>query len=163
MSEQIFLIKNQAQYIQKLQESLGIFVAEYYPEPRPDMLIENSTVEDLYTKSINYMTSTTTFHLSMSTIEFIASLTGLIDANHLVVDVGACSGFTGLSVALAGKGDVTLYDFDGVGAEFIRYFIEQEGLTDCRFLPYSPENDKKKYDWAVALDVLEHSGNHLAW
>lgn len=164
MSQQIFLIKNQSQYLQKLQASLDMFLSEHYPEPQPSILIEDSSVEDLYTKSINYIASTTAFHMSLSVIEFIASLTGLIDTNDLVVDVGTCSGFTGLSIALAGKRDVTLYDFDGIGGEFIKYFIEQEGLTDCRFLPYSPENDKrKKYDWAIALDVLEHSGNQLAF
>jgi hypothetical protein len=160
VSKQIFHLENQTKYLTKLRTALNEFITQHESESLP----ENIPIMDLYTKSAEYLTWTTIYHLDLSTIEFIASLASLIAEDDSVIDVGACTGFAGFSVALAGRNNVTFYDFEGIGAEFIRYFIDQEELTErCKFLPYSLKNDKQKYTWSIALDVLEHSGNQLAF
>lgn len=161
MSKLDFLIKNQNDHIRKLQASLN----EYLSKVQDTIPVSDTqSLMEVYTQSIDYVTSTTRYHLEGPIIRFIASLSVLISPKDAIVDVGTCSGFTGFLMALAGKLDVTFYDYEGIGSDFIEYFIEQEDLAEqCRFLPYSSDNDKRKYDWVIALDVLEHTGNQLAF
>lgn len=124
-------------------------------EPVP---ISLSDKHQTYTASPEYLLYTTSFHHDHWIKELIDSLRPPAGTNF--IDVGCCSGFTGLTLALRGYG-VTFHDFEGLGLQFVRWFSDKHSLN-TRIIPYG-QDLPESYDIAIALDVLEHTGNHLGF
>lgn len=115
-----------------------------------------------YTESVPYLLNTVCeFHQQTPVLAFTDRLVAEIPAGASVVDVGCAGGITGLTLARKGRA-VTFHDFEGLGLAFIRHYAATEGLT-VRVVPYGQEPSPFKHDWAVALDVIEHTGNALGF
>ncbi len=124
-------------------------------EPFNDYL---SDKERTYTASPDYLISVISFHGNRNVAAFEESVKP--SAGTKIIDVGCCSGITGLNLAVQGY-PVTFHDFEGLGLDFIRWFSERHALN-TEVIPYGQELERH-HDIAIALDVLEHTGNHLAF
>jgi len=111
-----------------------------------------------YTGSPEYLTYTTYFHHDVHVKEFTEGINPRPGSTF--IDVGCCSGFTGLLLAHRGY-KVTFHDFDGLGLKFVRWYSEKHNL-DTDVIPYGQELPVR-YDIAISLDVMEHTGNHLGY
>jgi hypothetical protein len=123
-------------------------------EPFTDYLLDKRRT---YTASPDYLIYVTSFHGNRNVAAFEQSICAPLGTRF--IDVGCCSGVTGLNLALRGY-HVTFHDYEGLGLEFIRWFSKEHRL-DTKVIPYGEET--VNYDVAIALDVLEHTGNHLAF
>lgn len=121
------------------------------------------SVDDLpgtYTNSPEYLKHLISFHADGTKQEALSWLREHIHRDESLIDVGCAAGFTGLAFALLGYSRVTLHDFEGLGLGFARWFVERYALP-VSVVPYGMSVDR--HDWAVALDVIEHTGNHLGF
>lgn len=112
-----------------------------------------------YTESGKYLIYTTYYHDSIGLPELMKRI--YEQPFQTVIDIGCCSGITGLIIAIDKKRAVTFHDFEGLGLRFIRWFIEKHGLNTCKVIPYG--DNIEYYDLVVGLDVIEHTGNHLGF
>lgn len=134
-------------------DQLKIFLSD--KESRPDFLSDKRLT---YTDSPEYLLYTTSFHHDASIRALIEPLSPPVGTT--IIDVGCCSGFTGLSLAMNGY-RVAFHDFEGLGLSFIRWFSDRQELN-TQVIPYGSEMTER-YDLAIALDVMEHTGNHLGF
>jgi len=118
--------------------------------------------QERYTRSPNYQWGLHEFHPNVQ--EFIDVLRET--KPDTVTDVGCASGLTGLQFALDGR-FVVFHDFEGVGLRFVRHFLQAHGLHGT-VIPYlvSPEEydvgrPPPRSELVTAIDVMEHTGNHL--
>lgn len=111
-----------------------------------------------YTASPDYLIYTVSFHGNRNVAAFEEAIKP--PAGSTIIDVGCCAGITGLNLAWQGY-PVTFHDFEGLGLDFIRWFSSRHQLN-ATVIPYGDELPIC-YDLLVALDVLEHTGNHLAF
>ena len=83
--------------------------------------------------------------------------------NLKIIDVGCASGLTGFR--FVNKGHlVTFHDFEGIGLEFIRWFLKDRKYGNAHWVvPYGNSLPYGRYDAVVSIDVLEHTGNHLGY
>lgn len=146
---------------QWLLEQISKFIEE-----RSD-LVYFDNYEDkysVYTKSFEYLRNSAAFHTSSFVQEYISNLISDINIESRIIDIGCGSGATGMQFAFLGH-DITFCDFEGIGLEFVRWLIEKEKYENAKVVPY--ENANRDffvfYDIILAFDVLEHTGNHLAF
>lgn len=124
--------------------------------------ISTANLRATYTESTSYLMAVICqFHAQMPVLKFTDRLMAEISAGATVVDVGCAGGITGLTLAREGF-RVTFHDFEGLGLDFVRHYAAREGL-DVRVVPYGEEPAGFHHDWAVALDVIEHTGNELGF
>jgi hypothetical protein len=116
-----------------------------------------------YTRSPGYLLHTLCdFHRQNNVLAFIQWLRENIPPGATVWDVGCASGFTGLTLALLDGYDVAFHDYDGLGLGFVLWAAKRAEVQ-VRAVPYDDYAPVEKRDWAVALDVIEHTGNHLGF
>ncbi len=128
--------------------------------PGLDSLPKNiDDVNDIYVNNSEYLMSCTSFHFSDDMIDFHMKLEGAIGIDDSVIDVGCESGITGLLLAHSDR-KVTFFDYDSIGLWFIRWYLDKMHLPGETRI-YS--SDMPKHDYALALDVIEHSGDSLAF
>jgi len=119
-----------------------------------------------YTESPEYLLNIiAAFHSGSGVRGIVAWLMEHIEPSQSVIDVGCTCGFTCLPLAMAGR-LVTFHDFEGLGLQFIRWFAEKEGIP-VQVVPYGDDHglteSEKQRKWAVALDVIEHTGEHVGF
>lgn len=112
-----------------------------------------------YTESADYLIGTTYFHNDIYVKQFEADFKKHSPGTRFL-DVGCCTGSTGLALARRGY-HVGFHDFEGLGLEFIRWLSGEESL-DTDVIPYGTK-EPVDYNVAIALDVMEHTGNHLGF
>lgn len=112
-----------------------------------------------YTDSAQYLINTTIWHCDHTVDTFLHSSLQHFKPDNTILDVGCMSGYTGLFYAWKGQ-RVTLHDFDGLALDWLRWLGERHGES-IRAVPYG--QPVERHDWVVALDVLEHTGNHLGF
>lgn len=136
-----------------ISAELRTFLSDVESQP-----VSTSDKRGTYTNSGDYLIYTTSFHHDHAVSELVTGLKP--PAGTTIIDVGCCSGFTGLTFALQGY-KVAFHDFEGLGLQFVRWFGDKHAL-DIEVIPYGGEIEKR-YDIAIALDVMEHTGNHLGF
>ena len=117
---------------------------------------------EAYAESPAYQMYSIEFHDDPNVYTFIDGLLMYTDDDASFVDVGCCTGVTGLCLAFAGR-YVTFHDYEGLGQEFIKYMLAKHALRG-EFIPYGMPIER--HTVAVALDVLEHTSSHtstLTW
>ena len=112
-----------------------------------------------YTKSPSYLRYLGQFHVQNAVVEFMDWLLETIPQDALVYDVGCVCGYTGLVLAMNGY-DVAFHDYEGLGLQFVREFGSAHGLP-VTVIPYGMPAPMR--DWAIALDVIEHTPNQLGF
>ena len=117
-----------------------------------------------YTDSTAYFEHLAEGHRDELTSAFLASALHISQqpAAHIcsVTDAGCMFGGSGLVMAMAGI-KTTFHDFPGIGLDFIRWYAKEAHIEPyVELLPYGAPIHKA--DLCLALDVLEHTGNHLA-
>jgi cyclopropane fatty-acyl-phospholipid synthase-like methyltransferase len=123
---------------------------------------EQGDLMGLYTRSALYLQrNVAAFHKQQATIRFTVWLAAHIPPGATVWDVGCSCGITGLLLAERGY-EVGFYDFEGLGLAFVRWYAGEEGLA-VEVLPYREHPPPARRDWAIGLDVMEHTGNHLGF
>ena len=132
---------------------------EFCRQHPSDVPISETDLIETYTKSTKYLKYTIAFHFNPYVLMFMKTAFGRQEKAD-IIDVGCCSGFTGLMLAIRGH-RVTFHDFEGVGLDFIRWVSNRHNL-DTTVIPYG-DPVECRYDIAVALDVMEHTGNHLGF
>ncbi len=119
---------------------------------------------NLYTQDSTYLLYSVGWHSGYDICQFIEELARQIAPDDSVIEVGCESGITGLTLAhLCHNCDqfyLTLHDYDGLGPQFARDYAKKHNLP-IHWQPYGVEPER--HNWVVATDVLEHSGNHLAF
>ena len=123
---------------------------------RPGRPMALDDLRATYTQSWDYLAYLGNFHVD-EVGSFLADVAEMVTPAGTVVDVGCAAGYTGLQFAALGY-QVTFHDFAGYGLEFIAWYAKRAGLK-VRIVPYSAELEQ--HDFALAIDVLEHTGNHL--
>lgn len=130
-------------------------------------LIEVDKLHQLYTESPLYQLYITEFHDDPDVEYFIKSLAvGAINTLNTLktktsfVDVGCGNGFTGLLLSQYGDFSITFQDYEGLGLDFIRHYLSKNPQINGSVVPYGEY--VPRHTVAVALDVLEHTHNHLA-
>ena len=119
-----------------------------------------------YTESPSYLRYLGDFHHQNAVVEFMDWLLANIEPSATVWDVGCVNGYTGLVLALHGY-DVAFHDYEGIGLDFIRWVepilgdINGNGVK-ISITPYTTDAVLKR-DWAIALDVIEHTPNALGF
>lgn len=141
------------------QARLAVKLAIFLDKKKP-LGTNSDDLEETYTRSTEYLTYTTQFHRAADIAEFLVKVINQIKPGDTITDVGCHSGFTGLSVVMAGKQRVTFHDFEGIGLEFVEWYIEHNDIGEARIIPYGTNPSRSK--WVLAFDVLEHTGNQLA-
>lgn len=136
-------------------------LAEYLDPEDGSILPSADDKMRTYTESAVYISATTAFHFNDRVAEFFAFMLDLIKPDERIIDVGCCSGFTGLLLMLNNRYNVQFHDFDGLGLSFVRSFLQSRRYSQASVVPYGDQ--PKPSDWVVALDVLEHTGNHLGF
>lgn len=131
---------------------------KYFLSDKPNFTDYLSDKKRAYTASSDYLIYVTSFHGNRNVAAFEESIKLPLGARF--IDVGCCSGVTGLNLAMRGY-QVAFHDYEGLGLDFIRWFSEKHHLK-TEVVPYGQEL-VNSYDVAIALDVLEHTGNHLAF
>lgn len=118
--------------------------------------------KSLYTESPMYLEHLGVFHRQTNVIEFIQWLLDTIPQHEKIWDVGCVCGYTGMAFALNGY-DVAFHDFDGLGLDFLRWMKDENvlGYQNITIVPYGEPAPRR--DWAIALDVIEHTTNQLAF
>ena len=152
-------------FVQKSTTKLTADLREFLADkegPRIDPVNPHIT----YTKSPDYLLNIiAAFHGGSGVRGIVAWLMEQIPPSTSVIDVGCVCGFTGLPLAMAGR-LVTFHDFEGLGLQFIRWFAEKEGLP-VTIAPYgetiSPAHADTPHKWSIALDVIEHTGEHVGF
>lgn len=140
---------------------LGEFFTVQGLQPEPPVSTAGGKTADelneLYTRSANYLQYTTVYHTSEPVLTFLCKLSEL--EIETVIDLGCASGYTGLVWALYGK-RVRFMDFDGLGLKFVNWFVNKHEL-DAEVVPYGAEFGLPPCDLLCSFDVLEHVPNHL--
>ena len=113
--------------------------------------------DNQYTSSPSYLKLTMDYHANIHLVDLQRWFNNRIQGT--VVDVGCATGVVGLSLAHKGM-PVAFHDFEGIGLEFIRWYAQKHHL-DYTTIPYG--QPIAQYDWAIALDVLEHTPNPLTF
>lgn len=128
--------------------------------------IEADKLQQLYTESPAYQLYITEFHDEPNIISFLNYVSDSakdtfkeLGVKTSFIDVGCGSGFTGLSLALSGDYFVTFHDFEGLGLDFIRDYLDKNDNIRGQVIPYGLQ--VKRHTVAIALDVMEHTHNHL--
>lgn len=134
-------------------DDLKIFLSDR--DPFTDYLSDKNRA---YTASPDYLIYTTSFHHNRNVKAFEESIRPPVGTQ--IIDVGCCAGMTGLALAMRGY-PVTFHDFEGLGLQFVRW-ISSKRTLDTQVIPYGDQLTRR-YDIAIALDVLEHTGNHLSF
>ena len=157
-----------AQYVKPLRKSLKEYLerrnAPEIMKIVQDKYIIDSDLFEVYTASPRYQMYITEFHEEPDICNYINSIlesTALESSGRefSFVDAGCGSGFTGLSIALASKKLVTFHDFAGLGLDFISDYLIHNPEINAKVVPYGKY--VPRHVMAIALDVLEHTGNHL--
>ena len=110
-----------------------------------------------YTRSPAYLKYCSAMHHEDVAWRAFDWLLNDIREGESVVEAGCLTGMAGLRLAAAGK-RVTFHDFEGLALEFIRWYIQQNGVT-ASVVPYGKRVEQ--HDWCVSFDVLEHTCNVL--
>ena len=152
MAEGQFTPEQHWQFVQGVAKALQEFRGARAGCPMSEMDLRAT-----YTQSWDYLAYIGNFHADKPVGSFLAHIADLITDGDTVVDIGCGAGYTGLQLAALGC-KVTFHDFAGYGLEFIAWYAQREGLA-VRIVPYG--TDLEQHDFAVAFDVLEHTGNHL--
>ena len=114
-----------------------------------------------YTASPSYLRYLGDFHTQRAVVEFMEWLLGAMPKDATVYDVGCVCGYTGLPLAMRGY-DVAFHDYEGLGLQFVRWFTGQHnGALATSVVPYGQPTQQR--DWAIALDVIEHTSNQLGF
>lgn len=143
-------------YRELITNDLKYYLREVVGAVTPPMSIDDK--RSTYTESGDYLLYTTQYHTDAGMAELMNYIYKI--PARSVIDAGCCSGFTGLLMALKSYYDVIFHDFEGLGLKFIRWFIEKHSLN-AEVVPYGEKIDCA--DLAIALDVIEHTGNHLSF
>lgn len=128
--------------------------------------VESDKLYQLYTESSIYQLYITEFHDDPYIQDFIKILSDVsrhtfekLGRKTDFVDVGCGSGFTGLILALSGNYHVVFHDFEGLGLDFVKDYLSQNPQISGSVIPYGL--NVPQHTVAVALDVMEHTHNHL--
>ena len=113
-----------------------------------------------YTRSPGYLRYLGAFHSQPQVNDFMGWLISAIPQGSTIYDVGCVCGYTGLVLALAGF-DVAFHDYEGLGLDFVRWMHESNEDLNISVIPYGQPAPKR--DWAIALDVIEHTTNQLGF
>ncbi len=117
---------------------------------------------EAYSESPAYQMYSIEFHDDPQVYSFLDALLLNAPDTASFVDVGCCTGVTGLCLAMAGR-YVTFHDYEGLGPDFVKHMLAKYNLSGG-FIPYGyPIN---RHSIAIALDVLEHTSSHtsmLTW
>ncbi len=145
-----------------LVKDLATYLSQWYPlvaiDPCKEQYPYKGSKIDLYTRNANYLFYSIIWHNGMQIQSFLDQLAQRVGNNESIIEVGCETAFTGLTLAMIREKPITIHDYEGLGPRFALWFAEKQGL-DITFEPYG--NMPRGYDWVVATDVLEHSGNHL--
>jgi hypothetical protein len=147
------------QHIKDCQDKIVAAAVDFLGD-RPNTPVSNRDKAGTYTKSVDYIKELYEFHCDPWVLGFMASfheMLGKTPRLKSITDVGCVFGFSGLPLAHAGY-HVTFHDFEGYGLEFIKWYIAREKL-DAEVIPYGGVVHRQ--DVVLAIDVLEHTGNHL--
>jgi hypothetical protein len=152
-------------YLPLIRQELHDFLMARQP---PEVLEKNAVGQtvcdphEAYSESPAYQMYSIEFHDDPQVYSFIDALLLNSPDTASFIDVGCCTGVTGLCLAMAGR-YVTFHDYEGLGPDFVKYMLEKHNLRG-EFVPYGLP--VRRHSIAVALDVLEHSSSHtsmLTW
>lgn len=116
----------------------------------------------VYTESPAYLgADICDFHCQPAMVEFTHWLLQQVKPDSTVIDVGCSTGFAGLTLAMDGHA-VTFHDYEGLALEFIQWFAYHAGIA-VDIVPYARGLELPRYDWVLALDVIEHVSNQFAF
>ena len=124
---------------------------------RPVVFMNKLDKRHTYIASGEYLKYLRLFHEDPAVVKFHMFLLTMIATQETVIDVGCGCGFTGWPFAVRGS-QVSFHDFEGLGLEFIRQWSHRMNFS-TQVLAYG--HSGTGHDWALAFDVLEHTGNHL--
>ena len=133
---------------------------EFFVGTERTLTTENSDriPSPIYTESVAYLDTLFGMHREKALQDCLAVISDRILFKERIVDVGCAAGLTGLPFALAGY-HVTFHDYEGLGLRFLRHFIAEQQLAAV-VVPYGEPIEQ--HDWALAVDVIEHTGDQLA-
>jgi len=116
----------------------------------------------VYTDSVAYFKRLrTTWHDTINTAFLTAVLSAFEQPEtqwHTVVDAGCMYGLAGMAFAARGH-QVFFHDYPGLGLDFCAWYAQRQGYQNVACVPYGAP--LRRADMCLALDVLEHTGNHL--
>ena len=133
-------------------------------DPNISVPISAEAKQGTYTASLDYLAYCSQFHYTPPMEHFFCHyLAAHIQDGQNVLEVGCLTGTSGLVLGRLKQVHLSFHDFEGLGLDFIRVYCQLEGIK-AEVIPYAPTGLLRGgYDWVLALDVLEHTGNHLGF